>query len=81
MLWQDRLLKTNVPSTAQTLLPEALNPTDTLKASPAVLVKLARETYMEGPAAKTIPVKPTTDKKMIADNTIFVLVFFIFLFL
>jgi hypothetical protein len=44
------------------------------------LVKLAGETYKKGPAAKTIPAKPATDKKMIADNIIFVLVFFMFLF-
>jgi hypothetical protein len=80
MLWQDRLLKTIVPSTAQTLLPEALTPIDTPKVFPTVLVKLAGETYKEGLAAKTIPVKPATSKKIIADNIIFVLVFFIFLF-
>ncbi|OHA61945.1 MAG: hypothetical protein A2117_00045 [Candidatus Wildermuthbacteria bacterium GWA2_46_15] len=80
MLWQDRLLKTNVPSTAQTLLPEASTPADALRVSPAVLVKLAGETYKEELAASTVPTKPAIDKKMIVDNIIFLLVFFIFLY-
>ena len=80
MPWQDRLLKTNVPLTTQTLLPEELTLASTLKVFPTVLVKLAGEIYKEGLAAETIPVKLTINKETMANNIIFVLVFFIFLF-
>ena len=62
-----------MPSAAQTLLPDALNLIDTLNTFPAVLVMLVGETYKEAPAAFTVPTKPITDKKIIADNIIFIL--------
>ena len=81
MLWQDKLSKTNVPSTAQNLFPEALTTIDALKVFPTVLVKFAGETYKEGAAAAAVPTKITADKKTIADNMIFVVLFFMFIFL
>ena len=77
MLWQVKLVKDNVPSTAQILLPEALRVAVTTTLSPTVLADVAGEIIIEDVAALDVWAKANADNKMSAEIKIFDLLFVI----